>query len=399
MKVRALLVSIVLLATMWLAGCGHYVCGATFGSSTCASSSNNNGGGLTGSVFVYFMNDRHGQMAALAVNLNNSQTFAPIANWVPPPSLCGQNACVDGGLVIVNKAYLYMPYADGNVYAYGINTTTAALSVLPSVNLNLPPYVSSPIAADPAGKYIFVGDASGIYVMSVGSTGTLTVTNGGLPFAATGVQPTYLTTDALGKYLYVTDGTNVASFSYSSSTGALISVGTVAAQGVTMFTSEPSGKYILGVAQANGAGGTALNNNLYVFPISSSTGALGAATIVSTPQTPSFITVSPNVQSGSELVFTFNEDDNSTGPTPLEPILEFSFNPSTGTLGTPTTSTFLSSVGKFDQSGNFLIAPGQSSNTAEAGVLALEVSSTGALENNLPSTGQTSLSFAVTDEP
>ena len=213
------------------------------------------------------------------------------------------------------------------------------------------------------------------------------------------MQPTYLTTDALGKYLYVTDGTNVASFSYSSSTGALISVGTVAAQGVTMFTSEPSGKYILGVAQANGAGGTALNNNLYVFPISSSTGALGAATIVSTPQTPSFITVSPNVQSGSELVFTFNEDDNSTGPTPLEPILEFSFNPSTGTLGTPTTSTFLSSVGKFDQSGNFLIAPGQSSNTAEAGVLALEVSSTGALENNLPSTGQTSLSFAVTDEP
>jgi len=337
-------------------------------------------------------------MAALAVNLNNSQTFAPIANWVPPPSLCSNLACVDGGLVIVNKAYVYMPYGDGNVYAYSINATTAALTVLPNVNLNLPQFVASPIAADPAGKYVFVGDASGIYVMSVGSTGTLTVTNNGLPFAATGSQPTYLTTDALGKYLYLTDGTNIASFSYSSSTGALTSVGTIAAQQVLMFTSEPSGKYLLGVAQANGAGGTALDNNVYVFPIGS-TGALAAPTAVSTPQTPSFISVSPNVVSGSEFVYTFNQDDSSTGTTSLEPILGFSFDPSTGTLSAPTTSTFLSSIGKFDQSGNFLISPGQSATAHAAGVLALEVTNTGALENNLPTTGATSLSFAVTDEP
>lgn len=401
MRIRVLLVAFVLAATVWFAGCDHYVCtsGATFGNSTCASSSNNNGGGLTGSVFAYFMNDKAGQMAAEAVNLNNSQSFAPIANWVPPPSLCNTDACVDGGLVIVDKAYVYMPYSDGNVYAYDINSTTGALSVLTPVNLGLPSYSVSPIAADPAGKYVFVGDAAGIYVMSVGSTGTLTVTNGGDPFAATGLQPTYLATDGLGKYLYVTDGTNIAAFSYSASTGALTSVGTTPAVGVTMLTGEPSGGYMFGTTQSNGAHSTTLDDNIYIFPITSSTGALGSATVVSTPDTPSFIAVSPNVESGSELVYTFNEDDNSTGLTPLEPVVGFPFNPSTGALGTPTPSTFLSSVGHFDQSGNFLIVVGQASQTATAGVLALEVTSTGSLENNLPTPGDTSLSFAVTDEP
>ncbi len=109
--------------------------------------------------------------------------------------------------------------------------------------------------------------------------------------------------------------------------------------------------------------------------------------------------MSPNVENGSELVYTFNQDDSSTGLTSLEPIVEFPFNPSTGALGTPSTSTFLSSIGHFDQSGNFLIDAGQSATTNSAGVLALEVTTTGALENNLPSTGQASLSFAVTDEP
>ncbi len=40
MKVRALLSSVVVLAAMGLASCGHYTCGTTFGNSSCTSSGN-----------------------------------------------------------------------------------------------------------------------------------------------------------------------------------------------------------------------------------------------------------------------------------------------------------------------------------------------------------------------
>jgi hypothetical protein len=400
-KIQVGKVLIVLGAAMWLAGCDHYVCnsGATFGNTTCTSTSTTTGtgNGIDGAVFAYFMDDTAGQLTAEAVNFDDSQTFATIGGWNPPPTV--QERGYDGGLVIVNKSYLYMPYSDGNVYGYSINTTTAALTALTPVALNLPCCVGSPIAADPAGNFIFVGDVSGIYSIAVNSTtGALTVTNNGQPFAGSGLQPFYMATDGLGKYLYVADGTNVLSYSYNSTTGALTSVGTLAQEPMKMLTGEPSGTYMFGITKSNGANGSSLDNNVYVFAIASN-GALSVPTAVSTPDTPSFITVSPNVENGSELVYTFNMDDDSTGATGIEPIVEFPFNASTGALGTATPSTILSTIGKFDQSGNFLIVVGQSSTSSEAGVLPLGVSSSGALSATLPNTGAASTSFAVTDEP
>jgi Lactonase, 7-bladed beta-propeller len=398
-KLRVAKILIGLAAALCLAGCDHYVCssGATFGNATCSSATTTTTTGtgttVSGTVFVYFMNDTAGQMTAEAINFQNSQTFAQIPNWLPPPTVSERG--YDGGLVIVNKAYLYMPYSDGNVYAYAINATTSELSTLTAVSLSLPCCQPSPIAADPAGNYIFVGDTSGIYVLSVNSTsGALTVTNSGQPFAASGLQPVYLTTDSQGKYLYVADGTNVLSYSYNSSTGALTSVGTLSGEPMRMLASEPSGGFIFGATKSDGANGSTLDDNIYVFAIGAN-GALSSPAAVSTPQTLSFIAVDPNLESGSELVYTFNYA-NSGG---YEPIVELPFNPSTGAFGTAVASTsILSSIGKFDQSGNFLIAVGEDANSPDAGVLPLTVSG-GALSNSLPNTGATSESFAVTDEP
>jgi len=392
-KVRALGVVALLGATMWLAGCGHYVCGAGFGDTTCASNSSSQNGSSSQRAFVYFMDDHAGQMAAVALDLNNSGTFAPIPHWVAPPTLVLKG--YDGGMVIVNKKYLYMPYSDGSLHGYTIDATTGALSVSSTTSLNLPSLVSSPIAADPSGKFLFVGTASGVYALTVNSTsGAVTVVNGS-PFPSGIGQPVQMSTDGAGKYLYAMDGTNISEYSYDSTSGVLTSVGAVSSP-MMMLASEPTGKYMLGITESNGAQSATLDNNVYVFTIGTS-GALSAQpTVVNTPETPSYIVVSPT----GTLVFTFNLDDLSTSATQAEPIVSFSFNASTGALTSPMPSTtFLSGLGKFDQTGQYIFAEGSETNQPAAGLLAISVSSTGGLSSGLPPTGSAGVTFAVTDEP
>lgn len=392
-KVRALTVMALLGATMWLAGCGHYVCGAGFGDTTCASNSTGTGGTSSQRAFVYFMDDKAGQMAAVALDLNNSGTLAPIPNWVTPPTLILKG--YDGGMVIVNKLYLYMPYSDGSLHGYTIDGTTGALTVSSTTGLSLPSTVGSPIAADPSGKVLFVGTASGVYALTVDSTsGAVTVVNGS-PFASGIGQPVQMSTDGAGKYLYAMDGTNISEFSYDSTSGVLTNLGTVSSP-MMMLASEPTGKYMLGITESNGAESSTLDNNVYVFSIGTS-GALSAQpTVVSTPETPSYIVVSP---SGS-LVYTFNLDDLSTSSTLEEPIVGFTFDASTGALTNPAVSTtFLSSIGKFDQTGQYIFAEGSEVNSPAAGLLAIVVSSTGGLSSALSPTGSAGSTFAVTDEP
>lgn len=389
-KIRALCVVTLLGATMWLAGCGHYACGTGFGDTTCASGTGGTGGTSSQLAFVYSMDDKAGQLAAVALDLGNSGTFAPIANWAAPPTLAPKG--YDGGLVIVNKLYLYMPYSDGSLHGYTINPTTGALSVLSTTGLNLPPLVGSPIAEDPAGQFLFVGTASGVYALTVNpSTGAVAVVSGS-PFASGIGQPVQMSTDGTGKYLYAMDGTNISEFSYDT-TGALTNVGTVSSP-MMMLASEPTGAYMLGITESNGAKTSTLDNNVYVFSIGTS-GALSAQpTVVNTPQTPSYIVVSP----GGTSVFTFNLDDLATG-TQVEPIVEFTFAPTTGALTNPTASTtFLASIGKFDQTGQYMFVQGQEANAPEAGMLAISVTSAGGLSSTLPATGGGG-AFAVTDEP
>src|SRR5947207_1709465 len=128
MKVRVLFVAVVVAATMWLGGCGHYTCGTTFGNASCTPS----GGGLdqgTGgnnnigvTAFVYFMDDTAEEMAVEGLNVNNSQTFAPVSTFVSPlfpPTGLG----VNGGIAIVDKNYLYMPFLNGALYGFSIDAT------------------------------------------------------------------------------------------------------------------------------------------------------------------------------------------------------------------------------------------------------------------------------------
>ena len=180
MKVRALCIGAVLLATMWTAGCGHYVCGTTFGNASCTASGSGittGGGGNTIGVtaFVYFVDASAGGMAAEALNVNNSQTFAPLSSFVSPALSGGGN----GGMVVVGKKYLYIAATNSVLLGFSISSSTGALTPVP----NSPYAITGPsIAADPQGRFLFVGGPGIISAMTINSDGSLTAVPGS-PFS------------------------------------------------------------------------------------------------------------------------------------------------------------------------------------------------------------------------
>jgi 6-phosphogluconolactonase (cycloisomerase 2 family) len=408
--------SLILTLALGLEGCGISGCStATPGSSGGPSSGSGGGsspppgacslpggpgGGSEQRVFVYLIDDNAGEIAAEGLNINSAGSFAPVSNFVPPPALGFVN---DGGMVVVNQKYLYLPLSNvsvGSVYGYSIDGTTGALSLL-----NNAPYPvnglqgtgsSFSIAADPAGKFVFVGDAAGITVFAVNANdGSLTAVPG--PPVSTGIgAPMQMATDGLGKYLYALDGVSIAEFSYNSA-GLLTSLGTVTSSSsdLVMMSGEPSGKWMLGVRDQAGAGGGALDFNVYVYSINS-TGVLASQTPFSTPFPPASLVVSPN----DKFVYTFNEDDTSTSGTFLQPIVGLTFDSSTGILQTPVTfPDVLSKIGHIDQSGQTIIVIGQSSATAAAGTIPITILSDGTLSASSQHAGGSFNNFVVTDAP
>lgn len=410
---KILLIAASVALAMFMAGCGTKGCstavpgnsggssgGAAGGSSSPSGGCNlpgNGGGNNTQRAFVYFMVDGAGQIAAEGLNVNGQGSFASVANFVPPQM--PPNA-IDGGIVIVSQKYLYVPLDTGNLYGFSIDGTTGALSPLNNspyavngLQATLSPFA---IAADPAGNFVFVGDAAGITVFAVNSNdGSLTAVNA-TPVSTNIGGPIQMTTDGLGKYLYLLDGSSIAEFAYDSS-GALTPIGTLTSGStdLIMMASDPSGKWMLGTRGQVGSQGGALDLNVYVFSISAN-GALVGPTPTSTPNPPTYIVVSPN----DKFVYTFNENDTSTSGTFLQPIVGFSFDSSSGALTNPTPfSDVLSNIGHMDQSGTLIFAIGQSSVAVSAGTIPISVLSDGTLSASTQHAGGASLSFAVTDAP
>ena len=408
-KIRALAVLGLTTAMMWASGCGHFNCTRSFGDSTCASgggSTKTGGSGSTSSqtILVYFLNDQRAQFAGDAMDFGNTQTFSQIPNFVGPTIDQNQSQFArDGGIVILKKKFLYVPFSDGKLFGFTIDPTTAALTAIPGspIDLNLPLVTPpSPIAADPTGAFIFVGDNAGIYVFSVNQvSGVLTPVTGS-PFAATGLQPTSMTTDGLGKYLYVPDGTQITEFSYSSSTGALTSLGTVPSS-VKLLVSESTGKYLFGSTQEFGSGGGPSDNNVYGFTIST-TAVPGSITAMNaggfpTNESVTWLAVTPD----GKFLYTFNESTNNANSPLYEAIQGFTLanlpTQLTPLTGSPFT-VFDSNYGKIDQSGKYMIVNGQESNAPVAGTFPIQIGTDGSLSSNFPATGSAGL-FAITDEP
>lgn len=378
MRVRFVLSFVVLLSAMWLISCGHYVCGTTFGSSTCTPTGggiNQGGGGNNISVtaFVYFVDINSAQIAVEGLNVANSQTFHPLTTFVSPSPFVGG----EGASTVVNKQFLYI--AGSVLNGFSIDGTTGALTPVP-----LSPYGISglTIAADPQGRFLFVGGAGVINAFTINTDGSLLPAPGS-PFTNSNGTPTQIVTDSSGKYLYALNGSTIAEYSYNQTTGALTSLGNPFSAGMSMVAA--SGSYLLGI--------TGSTSEVSVFTIGSN-GALSGGSQFPTTLAPIFLEVSPN----GSFVYTFNQTDFSA-QAPAQPMEGYSF--SAGTL-TKLGSSFTglnASLGRFDQSGEFLFSVQHISNTTESGEFAYAVDGSGTVSSNLPNYQAPNDMYAVTDAP
>jgi len=389
MKVRVLLSSVVVLATICLAGCGHYNCGATFGSSTCNSSGGGglgNGGTATNvAAFDYFPN----MGITDAAFVDTSGNFNLVPNFVHP------NLTLSGGgdMLIVQKKWLYQAIGL-KTYAYSIAGGTGALTPITGSPFVSPNTEVVSLISNPAGTFLFESGANDQQVVVFGvdqTTGALT-TVGSSPITGFAGQ---LSTDGLGKYLYVTAanlGTQVTVFAIGS-TGALTPVvGSPFSISIAQLEGEPTGKFLFGVTGNGANNGVGTDSHIYVFSIDQTTGAITPVT--GSPFATTLIPASLTVHPSGKFVYTFN--GSVTGATPGTE--GYQINATTGALtpvvGSPFT-TVIGSKGEFDQSGAYLFTQ----TTGEVAVAAVNTT-TGALSiSGKPITGlgPSGGEFAVTD--
>ena len=424
-RVQALCISIVLLAsTMWLAGCGHYTCGAGFGDTTCGngggSSLNQGNGNSTASAFVYAVDQ--GQTGATSGTIDGYElvsstapSFGPIATYTAPsipPSDGGM------GMAVAQKQFLYVGFGSAQElfgWTIGSNGSLTSISGSPfpaSFLTGTPSGIGQKtMITDPAGANLFIADTFGskIYVYQVGSAGVLTTATGSPLSLPSGFEPVNMATDGLGKYLYVTDGntsnhtgTSVAAYAIGTSGGLTAVAGSPFAFPMWEVAGEPTGQFLIGTSGKTLAYAGVDDNNLYVFSIASGTGALAQVTKQSTVYSPFSIAVQSN--SGGAQVYSFGINDTQTAFNPIEGYTISGSGGLSADTGSPFSGTGDGSWGQLDESGQLLFVYGsfldQSTNQITTQIGPVSVGSGGALSQPVGAlTIATPGFWTVTDAP
>jgi 6-phosphogluconolactonase (cycloisomerase 2 family) len=300
-------------------------------------------------------------------------------------------------MIVVQKKWMYLALSGGfQVNAYSIDGTSGALTAIsgsPFTSLD-----SDAIASDPAGHFLFLlgADNDEVTVFSIDQTaGSLTKVG---TFAANVGFAEQVTTDGLGKYLYVTAGnlgTEVAVFSINSTTGALTALpNSPLSISIAQLTSEPTGKFMLGMTGNGALNGFGSDNHVYVYSITQSGSQAGTISPVTgspfaTTYIPDYLAVAP----GGTFVYTFNE--TVTGTSPME---GFQFNTTSGQLTALSGSPFTALTptdGRFDQSGDYLFLNAVGT-LSVVGADTTTGALTSTITTTIPSAGE-GLGWAVTD--
>ncbi len=146
----------------------------------------------------------------------------------------------------------------GSVLTYTINPTTGALTStsggITGTGVNGTPELFNSVAVDPSGKFAYAADGGAFPAGSFGgdssvSMYTINSTTGALRsigMIAAGAGPASVAVDPAGKFAYVTnfDSNNVSMYAIDATTGALASIGTIAAgPGPVSVAVDPAGKF------------------------------------------------------------------------------------------------------------------------------------------------------------
>lgn len=410
--VRSLLIAGTLPVMMWLTGCGHYRCGATFGASSCTQSGSgfsSNGNTATG-AYVFAVN-KSGTIDGFTLD-TKANTLAATASYTGPAVPKNDEG---SGMAIAQKKYLYagFPTTD-QIFGFAIGASGGLTAMTGSPYTA--PYLAGTITGtsamitNPAGTLLFVASLTSnqVFAYQIGTGGTLAAATGS-PFTMPFV-PANLATDGLGKYLYVTERSSshssaaVAAFSIGSSGTLTAVVGSPFSYPMWQVQGDPSGKYLIGTTGKSLAFTGTDDFHLYVFSIQQSGGNAGAITPVSgspfaTTYSPWGITMQPNTN--GTYVYSFSINDTDTAYNSVE---GFQLDASSGSLtvlqSSPFTSVSNGFWGQTDQSGQFLFVYGgfTTNGTVTTTLGALDVGSGGALTQPIPVADLATSGFwAVTD--
>ena len=191
----------------------------------------------------------------------------------------------------------------GYVDMYAINPTTGALTFIGPPASSQDSGANS-VTVDPIGKFAYVAnlgddessDGSVITYAINATTGALTPT-GAITGNCPGLcVPGSVAVDPSGKFAYVPNGdgivpNNVAMYTINATTGALTSIGVISVEGfANSVTVDPSGKFAY-VATPNSTFGAA--GSVSMFVINATTGALTSTGTIAAGTAPASVVVDP----------------------------------------------------------------------------------------------------------
>ncbi len=361
MTMKYLYVPLIGLGTLLATGCGGNSNMATLpptGPACVASPTPEFSYALTGySVSMFSVNSCTGQFSAT--------TPSSIATGYATPQANSEEMVTDPRGRFAYVANLVSNASDlSTISMYTINSTTGVLSPTTPATVHTGWYPQE-IAIDPLGRFVYTAnsDDNSISMFTINqSTGVLTPTT---PASASTVvpgnvlwQPSFLTVDPTGKFLYLTEsltnGAAILMFSIDQTTGVLsptspatISVGGWPWQVVV----APSGKFAYVV---NNFSDGSMADGVWQYNVESATGVLTASApaAVAAGNGPTGIAVDPT----SKFAYVVNRHDNTVSMYTIDP------NSGNLTLNTARSATGVISTGtgtepfriSFDPSGKFL---------------------------------------------
>lgn len=199
-------------------------------------------------------------------------------------SSCGGGVVTGGsGSTAAAHEFIYVANGEGSISAYGIDSSTGALTTVPGSPFSTAGNDTRAIAVDPNGKFAYAvnycgsdpgcttGDIGTIAVFSINSSSGVLSAIAGSPFSASSGSSS-VTVDPSGKFVYVTNPNSISAYTIDTTSGVLSAVpgSPFAAVAPYSITIDPSGTFAYAVNPTA--------KNVSVYTINPSTGALAPVT-------------------------------------------------------------------------------------------------------------------------
>lgn len=268
--------------------------------------------------FVYVANGGFGPNTASVSMYAINGTTGALTPAGAVSENCPTELCTASSLTVHPSgkfAYVGDGYPGENVSMFAIDPNTGALTFLGTIGASSPDGSNSmEVAMHPSGKFAYaVGDSCALdtfdgYV----STYSIDLTSGALSSAgspvAAGVCPSSVAVDPLGRFVYVTDNSglnghqddNVAMYAINGTTGALTFIGYAGTgMGPSFVAVDPTGKFAYVT--------NSLSNDVSMYTIDGTTGALTSIGTIAAGTGP----VSVAVDATGKFAYVANSGSNN----------------------------------------------------------------------------------------